>query len=168
MKLKGTLSPLFLYRKMNKEIVQNLLVEAVEENDSLFIIDVDYLPGNKIKVTVDGDSGVPLSECIRISRHIEHNLDRETEDFSLEVSSPDITQPLLVKRQYQKNIGRILKVKTQEQEFEATLTKVTDHEIELTWKTREPKPIGKGKVTVEKSATVDFKNIIKAKVKIIF
>ena len=153
---------------MNQEKVHRLLNEAVAENNSLFVISVDFLPGNKIKVIVDGDQGVPLSECVRISRNIEHNLDREKEDFSLEVSSPDITQPLLVERQYQKNIGRILKVKTTEESFEGTLANVSNQEIELKWKAREPKPIGKGKVTVEKTATVAFTDIIEAKVKIIF
>ena len=153
---------------MNQEKVHRLLNEAVAENNSLFVISVDFLPGNKIKVIVDGDQGVPLSECVRISRNIEHNLDREEEDFSLEVSSPDITQPLLVERQYQKNIGRILKVKTTEESFEGTLANVSNQEIELKWKAREPKPIGKGKVTVEKTATVAFTDIIEAKVKIIF
>ncbi len=165
---KGTVSPLFLYCKMNQEKVHKLLEEAVAENKSLFVISIDFLPGNKIKVIVDGDQGVPLSECVRVSRHIEHNLDREQEDFSLEVSTPDITQPLLVERQYQKNIGRILKVKTAEENFEGTLARVSNQEIELNWKAREPKPIGKGKVTVEKSATVTFEDILEAKVKIIF
>ncbi len=66
---------------MNQEKVHKLLEEAVAENKSLFVISIDFLPGNKIKVIVDGDQGVPLSECVRVSRHIEHNLDREQEDF---------------------------------------------------------------------------------------
>ena len=153
---------------MNQERVLKLLDEAVQENESLFVISVDFLSGNKIVVIVDGDQGIPLSECVRISRHIEHNLDREEEDFSLEVSSADISLPLQVERQYQKNIGRILKVKTAEEQFEGTLTEVSNQKIELRWKAREPKPIGKGKVTVEKKATIAFKDIIEAKVKIIF
>ena len=153
---------------MNQERVLKLLDEAVQENESLFVISVDFLSGNKIVVIVDGDQGIPLSECVRISRHIEHNLDREEEDFSLEVSSVDISLPLQVERQYQKNIGRILKVKTAEEQFEGTLTEVSNQKIELRWKAREPKPIGKGKVTVEKKATIAFKDIIEAKVKIIF
>lgn len=166
--MKGTNSPLFLYFKMNLEKVQKLLQEAVEENDSLFVIGVDFLPGNKIKVIIDGDNGVPLNECIRVSRHIEHNLDREEEDFSLEVSTPDITQPLKVQRQYLKNIGRILKVKTIDEKIQGTLTQVSESGIELKWEAREPKPIGKGKLTVEKTKTVNFKDIIETKVKIIF
>ena len=153
---------------IDEKKVKDLVDEALVLNDSLFLVDLNISTGNKIKVTVDGDNGIPLSECIRISRNVEHNLDREAEDFSLEVTSPDISQPLLMKRQYQKNIDRILKVKTNDEELEGKLSKVDDETIELTWKVREPKPIGKGKVTVQKTATVNFKDIKEAKVKIVF
>jgi ribosome maturation factor RimP len=153
---------------MDTEIVKKLLEEALAENEALFLINLTFLPGNKIQVVVDGDTGVSLNECIRISRKIEHNLDREEEDFALEVTSPDIAEPLKVKRQYLKNLNRILKVKTQEENFEGTLSEVKENSIVLNWKAREPKPIGKGKVTVEKVAEVAFDDIIEAKVKIIF
>lgn len=153
---------------MNQERVKELLQEALQENESLYLIDLQFLADNKIKVIVDGDSGVPLSECIRISRNIEHNLDREEEDFSLEVTTPDIAHPITVKRQYKKNINRILKVKTATEEFEGTLTEVTEDAITLFWKAREPKPIGKGKHTVEKTKTLAYQDIKEAKVKIIF
>ena len=78
---------------MDQDLVRKLVDEAVGENDSLFLIDLSFLPSNKIKVIVDGDDGISLKECVRISRHVEHNLDREEEDFALEVTSPDITQP---------------------------------------------------------------------------
>lgn len=153
---------------MNTEKVKELLKEALAENDSLFLIDLSFLPGNKIHVVVDGDVGVSLNECIRISRKIEHNLDREEEDFALEVTTPDIAEPIKVQRQYLKNLNRILSVKTQDEKFEGTLTEVNEHNIVLNWKAREPKPIGKGKVTVEKTATLAYDEIIEAKVKIIF
>lgn len=161
-------SPLFIAVIMDQNLVKTLVDEAVEENESLFLIELNFLPNNKIKVVVDGDQGISLKECIRISRHVEHNLDREEEDFGLEVTSPDITQPLTVERQYQKNIDRVLKVKTEEGEVEGTLVEVDEKGISLKWKTREPKPIGKGKVTVEKHATIAFENIKEAKVKITF
>lgn len=142
--------------------------EAIEENESLFLIDLSIEEGGKIKIIVDGDQGVPLSECIRISRHVEGNLDRDTEDFSLEVSSPNITEPLVNKRQYNKNLGRTLKVKTAEGEFEGKLAEIVEEGILLQWKAREPKPVGKGKVTVEKTKTLRFEDIQEAKVKIIF
>lgn len=153
---------------MNAEVVQNLVNEAIAENDKLFLIELNISAGNKILVTVDGDNGVPLSECVRISRYVEHNLDRDSEDFSLEVSTPGATSPLVNNRQYKKNIGRNLEVKTEDAKFEGKLVEVLDTAITLEWKTREPKPIGKGKVTVVKQATVAYNDIKQAKVKIIF
>lgn len=153
---------------MDQDLVRTLVDEAIAENESLFLIELNFLPSNKIKIIVDGDDGISLKECVRISRHVEHNLDREDEDFALEVTSPDITQPLSVTRQYQKNIGRTIKVKIEEGEIEGTLEEVDANGISLKWKTREPKPVGKGKVTVEKNATIAFENIKEAKVKITF
>lgn len=153
---------------MNESRVRELVDEALLENKTLFLIDLTISVDNKIKVTVDGDQGVPLSECVRISRNVEHNLDRESEDFSLEVTTPDISRPLTEKRQYTKNINRILKVKTQEEEFEGTLVEANEDNIVLHWKAREPKPIGKGKITVDKKATIAYINIKEAKVKIVF
>lgn len=154
---------------MDKKLVQELVNGAISENKELFLIELNFLPGNKIYVEVDGDKGVSLKECIRISRAVEHNLDREEEDFSLEVTSPDVANPLKVKRQYVKNINRKLMVKlTNNTTIEGDLIKVGDNEIELEWKVREPKPIGKGKITVIKNAVIAFNDIIEAKVKIIF
>ena len=85
---------------MNQAKVRYLVEEALAENETLFLIDLSISVNNKINVVVDGDEGVPLSECIRISRNVEHNLDREAEDFSLEVSTPDISKPIKLKRHH--------------------------------------------------------------------
>jgi len=153
---------------MNQELVTQLLEDALKENQALFLIDLSFLPGNKIRIIVDGDTGISLEECIRLNKAIEHNLDREEEDFSLEVTSPDIAEPLKVQRQYQKNLKRILTVKTNDAKLEGALIGITEQGITLRWKAREPKPIGKGKVTVEKTAELLFTEIREAKVKIIF
>ena len=63
-------------------------------------------------------------------------------DFSLEVTSAGATSPLINNRQYKKNIGRLLEVKTVSDNIEGKLTSVTDDDITLEWKAREPKPIG--------------------------
>lgn len=154
---------------MDRNIIKNLVNEALEKNSSLFLIALNFLPGNRILVEVDGDNGISLEECIRISRAVEHNLDREEEDFSLEVTSPDIAKPLVVKRQYNKNINRTLQIKlTDNSKVEGKLNNVTNDFIELEWKAREPKPIGKGKRTVVKNKTVPFKDILEVKVKLLF
>lgn len=154
---------------MDTEKIRNLVNNAIAQNPELFLIDLDFLSDNKIYVEVDGDNGIPLNECIRISREIEHNLDRDKEDFSLEVTSPDVSDPLKTKRQYKKNINRVLTVKLNDNStVEGLLINVATNEIELEWKVREPKPIGKGKITVVKNATIPYINILEAKVKIVF
>ena len=152
---------------MNPEKVVHLVNEALEENKSLFLLDLAISFSNKITVIVDGDAGVPLIECIRISRFVENNLDREEEDYALEVTTPDITEPLKSFRQYKKNVGRTMKVKTEEGSIEGVLQKVEDDCIVILQTSREPKPIGKGKITVEREITIPLKEIKEAKVKII-
>jgi ribosome maturation factor RimP len=153
---------------MFKEKVQTLLEEALSEREDLFLIDFSINKEYKITVTIDGDHGVVLQDCMDVSRAIEHNLDREEIDFSLEVASAGATAPLSLSRQYKKNIGRKLNVILAEEEIEATLTDATDAGIKLQWKAREPKPIGKGKVTVEKVKEIAYNDIVEAKVMITF
>ena len=153
---------------MLREKVENLLKEAFEENNSLFLIELKVDNNNHISVIIDGDEGVSVNDCIAVSRKIEHNLDREEEDFSLEVASAGVSQPLTLSRQYKKNVGRKLSVLTSEGKIEGELVKVEDETITLKWKTREPKPVGKGKVTVTKEAVLPVEDINEAKVIITF
>ncbi|MDC1520647.1 hypothetical protein N8439_07540, partial [Polaribacter sp.] len=74
--MKGTKSPLFLYFKMNEK-VKDLLEEALAVNESLYLISFEISTNNRIQIVIDGDQGVALSECMRISRNIENNIDRE-------------------------------------------------------------------------------------------
>ena len=153
---------------MNQAALKDIVDEALALNESLYLIELSISVNNKVQVVIDGDNGVSLSETMRISRAINDNFDREVEDFSLEVSTPDIAHPLKVKRQYIKNLNRILKVKTEEEELEGTLVTADEDKIVLQWKAREPKPVGKGKVTVDKTATLEYIEIKEAKVKILF
>lgn len=151
-----------------KEKVKGLLDAALEERPSLFLTDFSISDAGKILVTLDGDNGVTLQDCIDVSRAIEHNLDREEHDFALEVASAGATSPLKDKRQYKKNIGRTLKVKTATETIEAPITDANEDFIVLEWKAREPKQIGKGKETVQKRAEISYGDIIEAVVVIIF
>ncbi|WP_411030056.1 ribosome assembly cofactor RimP [Spongiimicrobium sp. 3-5] len=149
---------------MLKEKVIALLDEALAENESLFLIDFSISPLNQINVILDGDHGVTLQDCMNISRAIEHNLDREEEDFSLEVASAGATAPMVMPRQYKKNVGRKIEVRTEVESLEGNLTAATQEYITLEWKTREPKPVGKGKVTVQKKQEIAISDIKEAKV----
>lgn len=154
---------------MIQEKVAQLLEQALEKNESLFLIDFNISETNQIRVILDGDQGVTVEDCIAVSRQIEHNLDRDEEDFSLEVMSAGVSSPLGIPRQYKKNVGRKLKVETAEGEtIEAILLEADDNTIKLSWKTREPKPVGKGKITVQKEVELPYSSIKEAKVMITF
>jgi ribosome maturation factor RimP len=153
---------------MLQDKVENLLKEAFQENNSLFLVDLNITKDNKISVVIDGDKGVSVNDCIAVSRKVEHNLDREEEDFSLEVSSAGVSEPLHLERQYRKNLGRKLQVITNNEKIEATLTEANQDGIKLNWKAREPKPVGKGKRTVQKEAVLPYSEIVDAKVMITF
>lgn len=153
---------------MFRTTIEKLLENALEERSDLFLISMTISGDNAIKIVVDGDQGVSVEDCMFISRAIEHNLDREEQDFSLEVMSAGAASPLEQSRQYVKNIGRTLEVKTSSETIEAILVDANDEEIVLEWKAREPKPVGKGKVTVQKKANIPYNDIVEAKVMIKF
>jgi len=148
--------------------VKNLLEDALNERADLFLIDLSIGGDNAINVIIDGDHGVKVEDCIFISRAIENNLDREEVDFSLEVASAGAAALLKLPRQFKKNVGRSLEVKTTTKTYEAHLVAANDDSIDLEWKAREPKPIGKGKVTVQKNVNIAYNDIVQAKVKIKF
>ena len=120
-------------------------------------------------MVIDGDKGVTVNDCIAISRKIEHNLDRDTEDFSLDVASAGVSSPLELPRQFRKNVGRKLAVKTKDgKTLEGDLVRFEDNILTLKWKAREPKPVGKGKTTVVKEAVIPLEEVGEAKVMITF
>jgi len=147
-----------------KHKVEELINEALEKRPDIFVLDFNISDNNDIHLVIDGDKGVTIDDIVFISRQIEHNLDRDEADFSLTVSSVDITKPFHLKRQFVKNLNRKIKVKTNEGEKEGTLITVDDEKIVLENKVREPKKIGKGKVTVTKQETISFDQIKDAKV----
>ena len=152
-----------------KEKVLNLLNEGLEAKPSIFLIDLVITDSNKIIVTLDGDNGVQLQDCVDVSRSIDQNLDREELDFSLEVASVGVGSPLKMVGQYKKNVGRMLIVKLQDgTTIEAILDAATDEQIVLSWEAREPKKVGKGKETVQKRKEISYNEIKEAIVTIIF
>ena len=145
--------------------VENLLSKSLEENPRLFLIELNFTNDNKIKIVLDGDDSVSLKDCIKVSRAIEQNLDRDVIDFGLEVSSVAANEPLIKRRQYLKNIGRKLSIKdVTDTKHEGILKSVNESEILIEWKERQPKKIGKGKETVVKDKTLSFSEIAQSNV----
>jgi ribosome maturation factor RimP len=98
-------------------ITEKRIQELVEEKiagTGNYIVEVRVRPGNKINILLDNDANISISDCVEVSRYVEHQLDRETEDFELEVSSPGLDQPLRILRQYHKYLGKQVQVLTSE------------------------------------------------------
>ena len=151
-----------------KDKVNSLIIEGLKEKPSIFLIDLTITDSFKIIVNLDGDNGVMLQDCIDISRSIENNLDREEQDFSLEVASVGVGSPLKMVRQYKKNVGRTLIVKLATETIEAELVEANDNFIILSWEAREAKKIGKGKETVQKRLEIPYSEIKEAIVTVTF
>ena len=151
-----------------KEKVNDLVLEVLLEKPAVFLIDLIITDAFKICITLDGDAGVALQDCIDMSRAIENNLDREEQDFSLEVASVGVGSPLKMVRQYKKNVGRTLIVKVATETIEAELVEANDNFITLSWKAREPKKLGKGKETVQKRQEIRYSEIKEAIVTVTF
>lgn len=170
-KERGDESPLFLSQMITKKLVTELAEERMAERaNGLFIVDLTISAKNVIRLELDKhEGGVTVEDCVSVSRNIEHNLDREAEDFELHVSSAGLDKPLRVHAQYVKNVGRGLEVLLKSGEkAEGKLTKVTDGHIVLT--TEEKKQIEgkKKKEIVEVSREIPFPEIHEAKIVISF
>jgi len=86
------------------------LIEGPMADEKFFVVSLDVNQSNKIRLLIDSIKGVQIDDCVRVSRVIEKGLDREIEDFELEVSSPGLDTPFKVKEQYTKNIGHRVEV----------------------------------------------------------
>jgi ribosome maturation factor RimP len=156
-------------QKMISTTTIRQLAEAYLEGTPGFLVDVRVGEGNQIRVLLDNDTSTSIEDCMALHRHLESSLDREVEDFSLDVSSPGLDQPLQLHRQYVKNIGRHLQVKPLEgPKVEGELIRVDEEGIAL--KIREKRRIEgrKAKEWVEEELVWAFANIQSTKVVISF
>ncbi len=94
---------------VNEKHIASIVDDYLEGSDQ-FVVGIRVTPQKKIMVHIDGDQGVTIDDCVKLSRHIEHQLDRDEEDFELEVSSVGVGHPLQLPRQYRNNIGRRLAI----------------------------------------------------------
>ncbi len=91
---------------ISEQAIRTLIAEHLASNEDVFLVDCRVKTDNKIRVFIDSERGVTIEDCIALSRHIEGNLDREQEDFALDVSSAGLDLPLRMPRQFKKNTGR--------------------------------------------------------------
>ncbi len=147
------------------EIVQKLLHPLL--TDDIFLVDIKIKPINNIKIYLDADSGLGIEKCIRINRALYKIMEEMAiypdGDFSLEVSSPGIEEPLKLHRQYIKNTGRNMEVTLQDGSKQSgKLLSVTENEILIEFTE------GKNKKAVVKQLTIPFDTIKEAVVLIKF
>lgn len=140
--------------------VLELIKDKLEEKNC-FVVELDVRPGNDILLEVDSMDGFTIQDCMEFSRAVEHNLDREQEDFELHVSSPGLDKPFRVIEQYKKNIGRDVKVITKDDNnrVKGTLKSVNDKVIEVEYSYKERIEGKKKKQTIIKKELIELENI---------
>jgi ribosome maturation factor RimP len=144
---------------MDKAVISKLAEDFLASSEN-YLVDVDIKPGNVIVVEIDNDEGVCVDDCAALSRYIEENLDRDVEDFELEVGSAGITSPFKILRQYQKNIGNEVEILLKSGvKLTGVLKDANESGILLTV-SKQVKPEGaKRKVTVEEDVPYTFDEI---------
>lgn len=122
---------------IDQALVTELVEQSIEGTDK-FIVEVKVNPFNKIVVNIDCYSGMGIDDCIAVSRYIESKLDREEEDFELEVSSAGLDSPFVVADQYKKAIGKEVKVITEEgRKVTGVLTEYNEQGIVLKYEEKQ-------------------------------
>ncbi|HEY0750644.1 MAG TPA: ribosome maturation factor [Chitinophagaceae bacterium] len=147
--------------------IEQQVNQVLANEPTHFLVDVRIKPTNNVKVFIDGDKGIPLSSLIDYNRKLYRALEESgmfpNDDFSLEVSSPGLDEPLKMKRQYKKNEGRFVEVIMKDQsKVEGKLVRVSEDSVEVETET------GKGKKKEVKQERILFDDILKTKIQIKF
>jgi len=154
--------------------IEVLLTEKFKEEEfaDFFIVEIKMHLNNKLEVFIDSDTSLPLSKCQRLSRYLEFHIDENQwlgEKYVIEVSSPGISRPLTLFRQYKKNIGRKLAIKFVEdgvKKREGTLVDANETACFLEEKVvRKEK---KKKIRTTEITEIPYKDIKKAVIKPVF
>jgi len=147
------------------ETVENLIQPLLQED--VFLVYIKIKPTNNFKIYIDADGGLPLEKCIKINRALYKQMEEmglyPDGDFSLEVSSPGIDEPLKLIRQYIKNVGRFIEVvKLDETRLEGKLLEANEEKISIEITE------GKGKKMTINQLEVSISNIKQTKVQVKF
>lgn len=146
---------------IKEEFIRSLAEQLLAATDK-FIVAIKVTARNSIRVFIDADSGVAISDCAKLSRFIESQLNESDVVFDLEVSSAGLDSPLVLPRQYKKNIGREVKVKLKSgAEIKGKLTIVNESGFEITTVTTEK--INKKKVTETAVTSTAFNEVKETK-----
>lgn len=153
---------------IDKILLKNI-VEAHLDGTENYLVDIQVKPGNILLVEIDNDKAVGIDDCIALSRKIESSLNREEEDFELEVGSAGISSPFKILRQYKKNIGNEVEVLTKDGRKLAGVLKDAQPENFTLTITKKVKPEGaKRKIEVEEDLTFAYDQVKYTKYQIRF
>jgi len=151
---------------IEKRVIE-LITEKIADREDLFIVSVKMRPNKILEILLDGDNGVNIDDCAQVSRHVGFHLEEENvidDAYRLEVSSPGIDANFVNIRQYQKNIGRTVQIKLNDNtKVEGTLLAVDEMKINVLQKIKE-----KGKKAQEVEKELPFDQIKATKVVISF
>ena len=148
-----------------EEKFRAVLSEILGNYKSLFLIELTFSANNDVKVFLDGDNGVSLKDCASINTDIKKKLNQDEINYSVEIGSCGIGYPLKQMRQFKKNISRKVEITNfDDRKYIGFLVKVSNTCFEINWKERQPKKIGKGKVTVDLSKNFKYGECKKAQV----
>ena len=148
--------------------------EIISEEPVYFLVDLRIKPTNNVKVFLDGDSGITIEKCVQVNRKLYRKIEESAiypdGDFSLEVSSAGLDEPLKLLRQYKKNIGRLVEIQLQDgTQKEGQLKDVSEEGIVLEVSSGKP---SNGKLPSKKkeisSQSFLFNNIKSTKIQIVF
>ncbi|MCB9189095.1 MAG: ribosome assembly cofactor RimP [Flavobacteriales bacterium] len=155
---------------ISKDTVIALAQERIDElNSGIFLVEVNISPTNVITIELDkAIGGVTIEECVSVSRNVEHNLDREVEDFELSVSSAGMDRPLRVPQQFEKNIGNQVKVVLGHGSLEGKLMAFDENKIIIQTITKEKIEGRKKKEEVVRDHEVNRDDVKEVKRIIIF
>ena len=140
-----------------QQAIEDFVNGQLTGSEDVFLVEVKVIPGNNIKVFLDADNGITIDKCIKINRALYNQIEESelfpNNDFSLEVSSPGVEEPLKLHRQYKKNIGRTVEVTlNDETKKEGKLITVNDDEIVI----EEKQAKGKKAADKDRAATTNI------------
>jgi ribosome maturation factor RimP len=163
----GTFPALFSMVNETIKAVESMVQALLAEEPGYFLVEVRIKPTNNVKVFLDGDNGIPIEKCVQVNRALYKQLEASGffpgDDFSLEVSSPGLDEPLKLLRQYKKNIGRKVELLLQDgSKKEGRLLEVGEDGI-IVEETR-----GKNRKKEVVNNTFLFDNIKTTKIQVVF
>ncbi len=144
---------------LDKSIVIQIVESYLQEGEH-YLVDLNVTQDNRIQVEIDSFNGVSLDDCVALNRFLESKLDREVEDYELEVSSAGLSSPFKVLKQYEKNIGKEVEILTIEgKKLAGVLSSVSADAVVLTVEKAIKEEGAKRKKNIQEEITLSFKNI---------